>query len=82
MKGKRIRELAAKHKRYGVRRITVLLKREAWRVNKKRVRRIWKEEGLQRRRKGKKKRAAEVLGISRPRLDRLIAKHDLEVPTG
>lgn len=53
---KRIRELAMKHKRYGFRRITVLLKREGWRVNRKRVYRIWKEEGLQRRRKCKRKR--------------------------
>ncbi|MCH8271517.1 MAG: helix-turn-helix domain-containing protein, partial [Planctomycetes bacterium] len=30
--------------------------------------------------KGHKSRAAEILGISRPKLDRLIAKHDLKVP--
>ena len=54
---KRIRKLADKHKRYGVRRILAMLGREGWRVNKKRVHRIWKEEGLQRKRKAKKKRA-------------------------
>ena len=54
---KRIRQLAEKHKRYGVRRILAKLRREAWRVNKKRVHRIWKEEGLQRKRKRVKKRA-------------------------
>ena len=54
---KQIRKLAAKHKRYGVRRILVLLKRDGWRVNKKRIHRLWKEEGLQRLRKVKKKRA-------------------------
>jgi len=43
----RIRELAHRHKRYGCRRITALLRREGWEVNKKRVHRIWKEEGLQ-----------------------------------
>lgn len=53
----RIRQLAQKHKRYGVRRVLDKLRREAWRVNKKRVHRIWKEEGLQRKRKRKKKRA-------------------------
>jgi len=53
----RIRQLAHKHKRYGVRRILAKLRREAWRVNKKRVHRIWKEEGLQRKRKSRKKRA-------------------------
>jgi len=56
---KRIRKLAARHKRYGVRRILARFRREGWRVNKKRVHRIWKEEGLQRKRKRKKKR---VLG--------------------
>jgi len=54
---KRMRELVKKHKRYGARRILAKLKREGWRVNKKRVHRIWKEEGLQRKRKAKKKRA-------------------------
>jgi len=54
---KRIRQLANTHKRYGVRRIHALLGRESWRVNKKRVHRIWKEEGLQRKRKAKRKRA-------------------------
>ena len=54
---KRIRALAARCKRYGVRRVLAQLRREGWRVNKKRVHRIWKEEGLQRRRKTRKKRA-------------------------
>ena len=43
----RIRELAWKHKAYGYRRITILLLREGFRVNVKRVHRIWKREGLQ-----------------------------------
>ena len=55
---RRIRELAHRHKRYGCRRITVLLRREGWEVNKKRVHRIWKGEGLQipRRRPRKRRR--------------------------
>ena len=32
--------------RYGYRRITALLRREGWRVNHKRVERIWRQEGL------------------------------------
>jgi putative transposase len=32
--------------RYGYRRITALLRAEGWRVNHKRVQRIWKREGL------------------------------------
>lgn len=38
--------LAGKYGRYGYRRITALLKAEGWRVNHKRVERIWREEGL------------------------------------
>ncbi len=52
----RIIELASKHKRYGYRRITALLRREEC-VNHKRVWRIWREAGLSlpRRRPGKRK---------------------------
>jgi transposase InsO family protein len=38
--------LATKYCRYGYRRITALLKQEGWRVNHKRVERIWRREGL------------------------------------
>ena len=38
--------LASKYGRYGYRRITALLKREGFRVNHKRVERIWREESL------------------------------------
>ena len=38
--------LATKYGRYGYRRITALLKHEGWRVNHKRVERIWRREGL------------------------------------
>jgi len=43
---KRIIELAATYGRYGYRRITALLHYEGWRVNHKRVERIWRQEGL------------------------------------
>lgn len=42
--------LAAENPRYGCRRITALI-RQKWRVNEKRVHRIWKDEGLGLRRK-------------------------------
>jgi len=42
----RIVELATRYGRYGYRRITALLIEEGWRVNHKRVERIWKQEGL------------------------------------
>ena len=38
--------LAAEYGRYGYRRITALLRGEGWRVNVKRVERIWRREGL------------------------------------
>lgn len=39
-------KLASQYGRYGYRRITALLHVEGWRVNHKRVERIWREEGL------------------------------------
>jgi len=42
----RIVELAEQYGRYGYRRITGLLVNEGWRVNHKRVERLWREEGL------------------------------------
>jgi len=39
-------ELARRHPRYGYRRITVLLRREGHLVNRKRVYRLWRQEGL------------------------------------
>ena len=43
----RIKDIAASRVRYGYRRIHVLLRREGWDVNAKRVYRLYKEEGLQ-----------------------------------
>jgi len=57
---KKIHKLATRHSRYGYRRITVLLQREGFKVNKKRVHRIWKSEGLSlpQRRPRRRKRGA------------------------
>ena len=38
--------LAARYGRYGYRRITALLRSDGWKVNHKRVERIWRQEGL------------------------------------
>ena len=40
----RLREVAAMHVRYGYRRLTVLLLREGWMVNAKRVYRLYDQE--------------------------------------
>jgi putative transposase len=63
----RLRELAARWKRYGYRRLAVLLRREGVRINAKRVYRLYRQEGLavQRRRKRK--------AVSRPRGEGLAA---------
>ena len=39
-------ELARQYGRYGYRRVTALLRRAGWQVNRKRVERIWRREGL------------------------------------
>ena len=43
---KAIVELATQYGRYGYKRVTGLLREAGWRVNKKRVERIWRIEGL------------------------------------
>jgi len=43
---KDIVKLALQYGRYGYRRVTALLRRDGWRVNHKRVERIWRQEGL------------------------------------
>lgn len=47
----RLRDLAASRVRYGYRRLYVLLRREGWTINHKRVYRLYKQEGLIMRRK-------------------------------
>jgi putative transposase len=56
----RLKELAGVRVRYGYRRLHVLLQREGWQVNAKRVYRLYKQEGLSLRLKTKKKRASAV----------------------
>jgi len=41
-----ITRLAGRYGRYGYRRITAMLHAEGWRINHKRVERIWRQEGL------------------------------------
>lgn len=42
----RMVELATEYGRYGYRRVTGMLRNESWRVNHKRVERLWRREGL------------------------------------
>ena len=56
----RLRDLAAARVRYGYRRLHVLLRREGWRVNHKRVYRLYRLEGLALRRRCRRKRTSMV----------------------
>jgi putative transposase len=58
----RLRELAALRKRFGYRRLGVLLKREGVLVNHKRVYRLYREEGLSLRRRKRKRLTSEGRG--------------------
>src|SRR5690606_3564947 len=53
----RLKELSSERRRFGYRRLHVLLKREGWMVNRKKLYRIYKEEGLTVRKRGGRKRA-------------------------
>jgi putative transposase len=53
----RLRELAAQRRRFGYRRLHVLLRREGTWLNHKKLRRLYREERLQVRRRGGRKRA-------------------------
>ena len=59
----RIRDIAAERRRFGYRRVHVLLQREGVQVNHKKLRRLYAEEKLQVKRRGGRKRA---LGTRRP----------------
>jgi putative transposase len=62
----RLKELAEERRRFGYRRLHVLLKREGWTVNHKRVQRLYREESLSlrgRHRKRMRSRARVVLAI-------------------
>jgi putative transposase len=65
----RIRELAGERRRFGYRRLHFLLTKEGLTMNQKRFRRLYREEGLQVRKRGGRKRA---LGMRAP----------LELPSG
>ena len=60
---KRLRELANERRRFGYRRLGILLAREGFEVNHKKLFRLYREEGLAVRRRRSRKRA---LGTRRP----------------
>lgn len=70
----RLKELAAARVSFGSPRLYVLLRREGWRVNHKRVERLYAEEGLQLRRKRPRRRRSAVA-----RGPRLLAQRPNEI---
>jgi len=56
----RIREMAQARVRYGYRKIRVMLNREGWKVGKKRVYRLYREEGLTLRQRPRRRRQVAV----------------------
>jgi putative transposase len=73
----RLRELAAVRRRFGYRRLHILLTREGLIMNHKKLRRLYREERLQVRRRGGRKRA---LGTRAPiliRRSRMVANSHL-----
>ncbi len=67
----RICEIAKDRVRYGYQRIHILLQREGWRINHKRVLRIYREEGLNLRRKRPRRRVAAAHRMDRPELSHI-----------
>ena len=70
----RIQEIAAARVRYGYPRVHVLLRREGWVVNRKRVYRIYREEGLSMRLKTPRRRKCAVVRRERPTIPTSDAK--------
>lgn len=68
----RMLELVRHHPRYGYRRIGALLRREGWKINRKRVWRLWKMQGLKVPQNTRKKRR---LGTSENGIARRKAEH-------
>lgn len=67
-----LRDFAEVHPRWGYRRAHAVAVREGWRVNRKKVQRLWREEGL---RVPQKRRKRQRLGDSDVAGGRLVAEH-------
>lgn len=62
---KRLREISAIRVRFGFQRIHVMLRREGWKVNRKRVLRLYRMEGLQLRRKKRREKRPSHARVTR-----------------
>jgi transposase InsO family protein len=71
-----LHRLSREHPRFGYRRMTWLLKENGWKINRKRVQRLWRQEGLKVPRRTRKRRR---LGHSENAAHRRRATHINEV---
>ncbi|WP_373322404.1 IS3 family transposase [Chitinimonas viridis] len=62
----RLCELAEQRRRFGSPRLHVLLQREGWRINHKRVERVYKEAGLSLRLRRRRKRPSHLRVVQPP----------------
>jgi putative transposase len=66
----KLREFAARHRRFGYRKLTIMVRREGLLVNHKRVYRVYKADGLavprRRKRHVRYERAAALSPVQRP----------------
>jgi putative transposase len=67
-----LRQLSRIHPRWGYRRVHAQLLKQGWRVNRKAIQRLWREEGL---RVPTQRRKRQRLGTSTCPADRLAAEH-------
>jgi transposase InsO family protein len=67
--------LSRENPRYGYRRVWAMLRREGWPVNKKRVHRLWRKEGLKVPDRQRKRRRLSNLGASKNSCTRKRATH-------
>jgi transposase InsO family protein len=67
--------LSRQNPRYGYRRVWALLGREGWKVNKKRVQRLWREAGLKVPPRGRERKRRRLTGTSENGCTRRCAEH-------
>jgi transposase InsO family protein len=72
----RLRDLSREHPRWGYRRAWASLRSEGWASNRKKIQRLWREEGL---RVPAKRRKRQRLGISTSPSARLLAERPDQV---
>ena len=72
----RLRKLSREHPRWGYRRVWATLRNDGWAVNRKKIQRLWREEGL---RVPAKRRKRQRLGTSTASVARLRAERPDQV---